>query len=289
MVFRKPRCDFKRGCRSGGSLKLGLHSISSTNFSLLGRIHASLYERARFFVQQCNIQRLLESQGIAGPWLDSYDFLQTLTSVRAILDTVPPVLVDVGAHRGYFARAADRVLGFERIICIEPDPELIDALNANVPKHKTTIRQLALSNVEGTADLFIHEDRSMNSLLEADVGVLRTKFPTYRHDSIYQRKVKTKTLDSLLKEEGLLDGPELFLKLDTQGNELNILQAGKHTLRSTRACLVEFMFCTPYSQDYEFHQLIDFLHGFGLNCRAALNIIRRPSHEVSGVDFLFSR
>jgi FkbM family methyltransferase len=270
-------------------VKLGLHSISSPKLGLLSRIHASLYERARFFVQQCNVQRLLKSQGISGPWLDSYDFLQTLTSVRAILDTVPPVLVDVGAHRGCFARAADRVLGFERIVCIEPDAELMDDLNANVPKHKTTIQQLALSDAEGTADLFIHEDRSMNSLLEADLDVLRAKFPTYRHDSIYQRKVKTKTLDSLLKEEGLLGGPELFLKLDTQGNELNILQAGKHALRSTRACLVEFMFCTPYSQDYEFHQLIDFLHEFGLNCRGALNIVRRPSHEVSGVDFLFTR
>lgn len=263
--------------------------MSFSNFKLLARIHASLYERARFFVQQCNVQRLLDSQEISGPWLDSYDFLQTLISVRAILNTVPPVLVDVGANRGSFARAADRVLGFERIVCIEPDEELMNDLNANVPKHKTTIRQLALCETEGTADLFIHEDRSMNSLLEADLNVLRTKFPTYRHDSIFQRKVNTTTLDSLLNEEGLLSGTELFLKLDTQGNELDILQAGKRALRSTRACLVEFMFCTPYVHDYEFHQLIDFLHEVGLNCRGALNIIRRPSHEVSGVDFLFSR
>jgi FkbM family methyltransferase len=215
--------------------------------------------------------------------------LETLTSVRAILNTVPPVLVDIGAHRGCFARASDLVLGFERIVCIEPDSELMDDLNANVPKHKTTVRQLALSEVEGTADLFIHEDRSMNSLLEADVNVLRTKFPTYRHDSICRREVKTTTLDSLLGQEGLLDGRGLFLKLDTQGNELSILQAGKHTLKSTHACLVEFMFCTPYRQDYQFHHLIDFLHGVGLNCRGALQIIRRPSHEISGVDFLFAR
>ena len=270
-------------------LNEALHVMSSSRFKLLGRIHASLYERARFFVQQCNVQRLLRSQGISGPWLDTYDFLQTLISIRAILETVPPVLVDVGAHRGYFARAADRVLGFERIICIEPDAELMDDLNANVPNQKTTIRQLALSETEGTADLFIHEDRSMNSLLEADLNILRTKFPTYRHDSICQRKVNATTLDSLLNQEGLLAGPELFLKLDTQGNELNILQAGTHTLRSTRACLVEFMFCTPYVHDYDFHQLVDFLHEVGLNCRGALNIIRRPSHEVSGVDFLFAR
>jgi len=248
-----------------------------------------MHERARYFVQQRNIQRLLDSQGISGPWLDSVDFLQTLTSIRAILDIVPPVLVDVGAHRGHFARAADQVLGFERIICIEPDAELLEELNAAVPKNKTTVRQVALAETEGTSNLFIHEDRSMNSLLEADIEVLRTKFPTYRHDSIYQRKVNTTTLDCLLKEEGALNGTELFLKLDTQGNELSILRAGSLTLGSTRACLVEFMFCTPYMQTSEFHELVDFLRDQGLRCRGALNIHRRPSHEVSGVDFLFTR
>jgi FkbM family methyltransferase len=263
--------------------------VKASRNRLLDRIYASLYERARYFVQQCDVQRLLKSQAISEPWLDSYEFLATLASVRAILNKVPPVLVDIGAHRGCFARAAERVLGFERIVCIEPDAELLDDLRANVPKQKTIIRQLALAEVKGTADLFIHEDRSMNSLLEADVGVLDAKFPTYRHDSIYRRKVNITTLDLLLSEEGLLDGPGLFLKLDTQGNELSILQASKHALRSTHACLVEFMFCTPYSQGYNFHQLIDFLHSVGLNCRGALNIYRRPSHEVSGVDFMFTR
>ena len=255
----------------------------------LYRIEASLHERARFFVQQRNIERLLDSHGISGPWLDSYDVLQTLISIRAILATVPPVLVDIGAHRGCFTRAADKVLGFERIICVEPDAELMAQLNAAVPKKKTTIRQVALAETEGIRHLFIHEDRSMNSLLEADIEVLRTKFPTYRHDSIYQRKVKTTTLDCFLKEEGALNGTELFLKLDTQGNELSILRAGSHAVRSTRACLVEFMFCTPYMYSSEFHELVDFLRDQGLTCRGALNIHRRPSYEVSGVDFLFTR
>jgi len=89
-------------------------------------------------------------------------------------------------------------------------------LNAAVPKPKTTIRQVALAETEGTRDLFVHEDRSMSSLMDADLEVLRTKFPTYQHDSIYRCQVNTTTLDSLLNEEGLLDGPELFLKLDTK-------------------------------------------------------------------------
>jgi len=263
--------------------------MSPRKSKLIERIRSSLYERSRFFVQRCNIQRLLETQSIRGPWLDSYEFLQTLISIRAILNVVPPVLIDVGAHRGCFTRAADQVLGFERIICIEPNPELLEDLNGAVPKATTTIRQVALADTEGTRDLFVHEDRSMSSLMEADLEVLRTKFPTYRHDSIYRCQVNTTTLDSLLNEEGLLDGPELFLKLDTQGNELSILQSGKHALQSTAACLIEFMFCTPYLQSFEFHELVDFLRDQGLRCRGALDIHRRPSYEISGVDFLFTR
>lgn len=253
------------------------------------RVRASLYERARHFVKKCKVERLLASEGIVGPWADSYEMLQTLVSIRALLPVTPPVLIDVGAHKGAFTRAAEKVLGFETIVCVEPDVDLAEELEGAVPGGKTEIHHVALSERVGTAALHIHGDRSMNSLLESDPDILRAKFRADRPELVTDRTVATTTLDRLLTERGTLDGRNLFLKLDTQGNELNILRGGENTLRSTAACLVEFMFCTPYATSYSFAELIDFMSDAELTCRGALNITRRRSHEVSAVDFLFSR
>lgn len=256
---------------------------------LVRRLRASLYERARYFVKQCDTSRLQQELGIPDPWQDSYELLETLASVSSLLETVPPILVDVGAHKGAFARAADKVLDFQRIVCVEPDADLIGELSRNVPSGKTSIHQVALAEAEGSAELFVHADRSMNSLVVADQEVLRTKFPNDRHDAVTSREVRTTTLDSLLIEAGILDGRNVFLKLDTQGNELNILHAAENTLRCTAACLIEFMFCTPYRTTATFRDLLQFLVENGLECRGALNIQRRPSYAVSAVDFFFVR
>lgn len=251
------------------------------------QIRNSLYERARFFLQKVSVERLLRKNNLQGPWLWSADLLQTLLSIKSLLPRIPDVLVDVGANRGEFSAAADRVLGFKHIVCVEPDLDLIPELNANLPTSKCNVHPVALSSNDSRSVLFIHEDRSMNSLIEADPAILREKFPTYCSETVATRDVPTTTLDSLVRHAALLDGHSLFLKLDTQGNELDILHAGTNTLSRSVACLVEFMFCTPYATRYSFRDLIEFFDERGFECRGALEVKRRPSHEISGVDFLF--
>ncbi len=253
------------------------------------RLRNSLSERARHYAHCAQREQLLKENGIAGDWPWSTDLLQMLLSVRALVPRKPEVLIDVGAHRGDFAAAADRVLGFERIVCVEPDGDLITALQTNIPAEKSTVHAVALADRPGDATLFIHGDRSMNSIVAADADVLREKFPRDGRDEIATRTVRATTLDALVSELEGVSGRPLFLKLDTQGNELDILRGGDETLLQTVACLVEYMFCTPYATNVGFAEFVSFFDVRGFQCQGPLNVFRRPSHEISGVDFLFAR
>ena len=79
----------------------------------------------------------------------------------------------------------------------------------------------------------------------------------------------------------------LFIKIDTQGNELNVLKHSIQTLKYTKVLLIEFMFLNPYKNDFSFFDLISFLNKHDFICKGALTIFKRPSKKISGVDFLF--
>lgn len=93
---------------------------------------------------------------------------------------------------------------------------------------------------------------------------------------------------NMKKREGLLQ-KTFFIKIDTRGNELNILKKGIEVRESTNGLLIEFMFTTPYETDFNFYELISFLNKDGFECKGALTIRKRPSKKVSAVDFFFVR
>ena len=80
-----------------------------------------------------------------------------------------------------------------------------------------------------------------------------------------------------------------FLKIDTQGNELEVLMGGKNTLSKVQSIMVEFMFLSPYDTRYTFEELISYLSNTGFECRGPVSIAKRPNNQISAVDFLFVR
>ena len=59
--------------------------------------------------------------------------------------------------------------------------------------------------------------------------------------------------------EELKPNPKFILKIDTQGNELNVLRQGQKVLECTEMCLIEFMFFSPYKTNYTFDDLVTFM------------------------------
>jgi len=188
---------------------------------------------------------------------------------------------------GTFASAADAIFNFKSIVCVEPDQDLLPMLRSAVRNPSKAIYNTALSDRAGTQQFHVLEDRRMSSLLAPDPQVLREKFPKCKGTQVARPMVSTMTLDELVQGEPLVQGRRLLLKLDTQGNELAILRKGTAALAQTGACLVEFMFTTPYERVFTFRELIDFMDDHGFVCIAVTDVMRRPTHEISGTNFLF--
>ncbi|MEJ5340253.1 MAG: FkbM family methyltransferase [Thermogutta sp.] len=251
------------------------------------KLRTTVLKKSAAFYHRERVRQLCAESGIPR---DRYplELLETLLSIRALVTNVPAVLLDVGAHRGVFTQLAQRLFGFRRIVCIEADEDLVAEIRQRNPSSNVTVICAALDEQESTVPFYIHHDRTMSSLVPAEGTILKEKFPNDAPEPVALRMVQTKTLDHIVEEIPDLHG-SFFLKLDTQGNELRILRGAPHTLRRTEVILTEFMFCSPYRTDYSFRDLVDFLSDRGFECAGALSLTRRPSHEISAVDFLFKR
>lgn len=256
------------------------HLIPSWCFERISRYARSIHRGQE-------ASRLARESGLDKVERADMELVQTLLSVRASLKTMPTILLDAGAHKGDFSKYAAKMLHCRRVECFEPDADLLPELSSTLQGLEFNIHQVALSNRHESAVLFLHPGRGMNSLLQADNQILTKKFPGHDHTQIARRTIQTATMDSLLPKDRFQTCDRFFLKIDTQGTEMDVLQGAEETLKQTVGCLVEYMFCTPYIQSHSFSSLVRFMDSKHFECCGALEIKRRPTGEVSGVDFLF--
>jgi FkbM family methyltransferase len=129
-------------------------------------------------------------------------------------------VVDVGAHEGEYAKRL-RAGGFEgRIVSFEPVPRAFAELErAAADDPDWHVHRVALGREEGTTAMNVVPG-TLSSILPA------TKFGAGRYPRLQEPEqvdVEVKRLDRMLDE--LLDGidtPRPFLKLDTQGYDLDV-------------------------------------------------------------------
>ena len=198
------------------------------------------------------------------------------------------VLIDIGAYKGLFARLANAFHPFKRTFCFEPNSDLLNLIKLNNKNLSITVENLALASYRGEATYYRHQSASMNSIVECKNEVLRSEFPWDNPDFIEQEKIMATTLD-LYFEGKSLESEKTFIKIDTQGNELDILRGAVRTLARTEALLLEHIFVSPYKTKYTFADVIAFLDDHSFMCHGALSIQKRPSNKISAVDFLFCK
>lgn len=254
------------------------------------KLKQSLLFRARSFSEREAREEVISRNKISDEAVSgvSQTMLEVLETASNYFNSAN-VLLDIGAHKGLFTKAANAFHPFERSICFEPNAVQNDAILANNRGVKCEVANVALADKAGEVAYYLHQDDTMNSIVTSDEHVLREEFPWDQPEHMKSTTVKTTTLDAWIAESDLAAHSRFFLKIDTQGNELNVLKHATATLNRTEACLVEFMFFSPYEKLFSFFELVEFFEQQGFDCAGALSIQKRPSKKVSAVDFLFVR
>jgi len=136
-------------------------------------------------------------------------------------------VIDVGGNRGQFAKRL-RTLGYAgRIVSFEPSPTVLPEISAAAARDpQWTVRPVGLSSQAGPAELRLHQEPQLNSLLDDLPGVIE-QIPAMELTG-----TATITLATLAAEFPALiagiDEPRVLLKSDTQGHDLEVLRGAGH-------------------------------------------------------------
>jgi len=165
--------------------------------------------------------QLLESIFIQREYADYFPFYQNA------------VIVDIGAHKGYFTIfAALNTAADSEIICVEPVSSNFKILERNILQQgykNILLLKAAVAAFEG--QLEIHLSHDTNHSLIGDNPLSGNSNST--------EKVKAITLDSLISQYQLDEID--FLKMDCEGAEYDILfNASNETLKRIKILSMEF-------------------------------------------------
>ena len=130
-------------------------------------------------------------------------------------------VVDVGAHIGFFASKAARIVGpTGRVIALEPSPENLPFLRRNAARNgsgNVAVHNMAASGETGS--------RTFNITGSSDSDGF---YPHPLTDTVETFEVDTVRLDDLV------EGPVDAVKIDVEGAELEVLDGMGRLLRDNR-------------------------------------------------------
>jgi len=156
---------------------------------------------------------------------------------------------DVGANYGQYATMLREKVGYTgQIISFEPMPDAITKLrqmSAGDPRWR--IEELALAKSTGTTTFNVMEHDQFSSLGSPnhdDVSIFRKKNAI--RESII---VRTETLsDALVRLRGELNFDRPFLKMDTQGFDVEVFESGKEMIKEFVGLQSELAFKKLYNE-----------------------------------------
>lgn len=197
-----------------------------------------LFCRARFQ----RVHRLMFALSLRGMGLLNYENDQVsgedafLRKVAAWRQNGPLVVFDVGANVGDYSRLIRRHASQAEVYAFEPHPETFAHLTKDAAQYGYLALNVGLSDVAGSQQIYDYADRGGTahaSLYQAVIEDL--------HKGVAAAwDVELTSLDALCHERGIEHIH--LLKIDTEGNELKVLQGARETLEAGRIDLIHFEF-----------------------------------------------
>lgn len=217
--------------------------------------------------------------------LRRYDYGNTAYQAqKALMDKRIDTVVDVGANRGQYGGMIVRNRPDVAIRSFEPLPDAFKDLEALTKSHMNwTAYNVALGRSRAVKPLTIAGNSESSSLLEMNalhVEAAPTSAPIGRVE------VPVKTLDDYFN----ILGKDLFLKVDTQGFEAEVIAGASKVLEKTRYVQLEISFASLYEGAPRPDALIRQMRDSGFEVHTLNPVFSdRQRERLLQADILFSR
>lgn len=194
--------------------------------------------------------------------------------VRSLLENLRiNCVLDVGANRGQYATML-RHFGYTgRIVSVEPLPDVYEELSRAASSDSNEWRTLnvALGAEEGIKQFNVYSARDLSSFLSpaADMGdaVLGS-------DIVAVRNVRVTTVDRILGEAvSGIDSPRVFLKMDTQGYDVEVINGAMESLGSILALQTELSVIPLYERMPNYVAALAHFHALGFTPTGFFNVV----------------
>lgn len=181
-------------------------------------------------------------------------------------------VLDVGANAGQSALAYLESFPLADIYSFEPVAETFEELKLATGKAGPRFHgfNLALGAHPGSAEIFLHGDSKINSIVH--------------NRSDRKQTIQVETLDRVLDEEQLAYVD--FLKIDTEGFELEVLSGAGNALRDHRIGII-FVESEPIPTERHFIPFQDLVRVLAAHDYRLLGIYEQQPHWTGEKDLYF--
>jgi len=172
----------------------------------------------------------------------------------------PKGILHIGAHTGEEADSYHN-MGIDNVIWVEADPKTFDKLKTNLNRfeNQKCYCFAACDKDDNELDFYVANNGESSSILEMDSHLLN-----HPDVKVTEKKtVKTKTIDSFLKQENINTQNYNFLNLDIQGAELLALKGMTNYLEKVDYIYSEVNSGEVYKNCAKINEIDKFLYKFG--------------------------
>jgi FkbM family methyltransferase len=198
------------------------------------------------------------------------------------------LVTDCGAYVGRFAKQC-RKSGFKGpILSFEPSSRQYATLVAGVGKDpEWQAFKMGLGDVTGERDIHISTGKGdLNSLFNCRPE-MRQRFKRLEFSGV--ERVFIDRLDSVLERLSVANDVPIFIKSDTQGNDLNVLRGAGARLRQTIGLMLEMSVQPLYDGPPSHWEVLEFVRAAGFELYGFSTISRDKKGGLIEYDALFRR
>lgn len=172
--------------------------------------------------------------------------------------------IDVGGHLGVMTTYMAKVGAASRVLTFEPNPRMIPLLHQNI----------ALNGLKDTVMVYpigLGAQSARGKLVETSGNSGMTSIQRNSDEST----ILIEPLDAVLRSHNYFDLPPVSLiKIDVEGDELNVLSGAQNTIAKFKPDLI-----IEYTPGRNHRDLLDFLGGYGYE----VFILAKGRHRLSSL------